>query len=201
MIRRSVSGRIIAVIMAAMLAAAFPAPVNAETQSRWYDSISSMLSAGEYEEGVVIAGIDMSKAKRPGDPGSALETKKLRSSADEIMTVDPGEAEAQKDLISWLRQLKDRLTGQYDDSVCITSIRRSDMTTAQILRALAADESVVFAEPNYIKSIESTGGGDGDPSGSAGTAGLASDASGLQWSSSESTTLHAAEKNGDVSRS
>ena len=72
MIRRSVSGRIIAVILAAMLAAAFPAPVNAVTGSRWYDSIPSMLSAGQYEEGVVIAGIDMSKAKRPGDPGSAL---------------------------------------------------------------------------------------------------------------------------------
>lgn len=199
MIRRSVSGRIIAVILAAMLAAAFPVPVNAENGSRWYDSIPSMLSAGQYEEGVVIAGIDMSKAKRPGDPGSALETKKLRSSADEIMTVDPDEAAVQQDLISWLRQLKDRLTGQYDDSVCITCIRRSDMTTAQILKALAADESVVFAEPNYIKSLESLNGNDpadpGDPAANA----AAMEASALQWSSSESATLHAAGKSGDVS--
>jgi len=201
MIRRSVSGRIIAMILAAMLAAAFPVPVNAETGTRWYDSIPSMLAAGEYEEGVVIAGIDMSKAKRPGDPGSALETKKLGSSADEIMTVDPGEAAVQQDLISWLRQLKDKLTGQYDDSVCITSIRRSDMTTAQILKTLAADDSVIFAEPNYIKSIESTGGGDngGDTSGSSDADAAAADASSLQWSSSESATLHAAGKNGDVS--
>ena len=200
MIRRSVSGRIIAVILAAMLAAAFPVPANAEAGSRWYDSIPSMLAAGQYEEGVVIAGIDMSKAKRPGDPGSALETKKLRSSADEIMTVDPDEASAQQDLLSWLRQLRDRLTGQYDDSVCITCIRRSDMTTAQILRMLAADDSVVFAEPNYIKSLESVGGGDADGSSeSTGTTGSASEASALQWSSSESATLHAAGKTGDVS--
>lgn len=30
----------------------------------------------EIEEGVVIAGIDMSKAKRTGDPGSALEAER-----------------------------------------------------------------------------------------------------------------------------
>ena len=35
----------------------------------WYDSIPDLLAAGEYEEGVVIAGIDMSRAKTPVDPG------------------------------------------------------------------------------------------------------------------------------------
>ena len=198
MIRRSGSGRIIAVLLAVMLVTAFPAPVNAETGSRWYDSIPSMISAGEYEEGVVIAGIDMSKAKRAGDPGSALETKKLRSSADEIMTVDPGPAE-QQDFLSWLRRLKNMLTGRNDDSVCITAIRRNDMTTEQILRMLAADDSVVFAEPNYIKSLESLGVGAAYVPGAAAANGDAQDVSALQWSSSEDAALHAAGRSGDVS--
>ena len=195
--RRPGSGRVISILLAVMLVISFPAPVKAADEAHWYDSIPAMLSAGEYEDGVVVAGIDMSKAKRPGDPGSALETKKLRSAADEIMTVDPDAASEQQDFFSWLRQLKDRLTGQHDDSVCITAIRRSDMTTEQILRMLAADDSIIFAEPNYIKKLESAGDNDtGDEHVNTAANGEAKDASALQWSLSDSSniTLHAAEK-------
>ncbi|MBR2707100.1 MAG: S8 family serine peptidase [Mogibacterium sp.] len=199
MIRRSVSGRIITVLLAVMLVTAFPAPINAAGEDQWYDSIPSMLSAGQYEEGVVIAGIDMSKAVRPEDPGSALETKKLRAASEAIMTVDAGDASADSDLLSWLRRLKDWLTGRNADGVCITSIRRKDMTTEQILRTLADDDSVVFAEPNYIKSLESLSGNDPADQGDAAANAAAREASALQWSSSESATLHAAGKNGNVS--
>lgn len=41
----------------------------------WADSIPEMLAAGEYEEGVVIAGIDMSKAKQSEDPGQLLRQR------------------------------------------------------------------------------------------------------------------------------
>ena len=38
---------------------------DAVSDAPWYDSIPDLLAAGEYEEGVVIAGIDMSRAKTP----------------------------------------------------------------------------------------------------------------------------------------
>ena len=122
----------------------------------WADSISEMLAAGEYEEGVVIAGIDMSKAKQSEDPGSALETEMFAEDTEELICVDSGDLTTGQDFYAWLRGLKDKLTGQDDDNVCITSISRSDMTTEQILELLSKDDSVVFAEPNYLVSMEST---------------------------------------------
>ena len=121
----------------------------------WYDSIPDLLAAGEYEEGVVIAGIDMSRAKTPVDPGSALDAGKLSAGTEELIYVDPEDAYTQQDFVSWLQQLKDSMSAEHDDRICITSIRRSDMTTARILELLASDDSIVFAEPNYIVSMDS----------------------------------------------
>ena len=266
---RRCTAKIITLLLAFALVTVYVLPVSAAGDEEvqvpsWYDSISEMLAAGEYEEGVVIAGIDMTKAKRSGDPGSALETGRLKSDTEELIYVDPEDAFEQQEFISWMSELKDKAAAQQNDGVCITSIRRSDMTTARMLKLLASDESIVFAEPNYIISTESQDGvpdeneigpeaGDpaaetidpaaktigpdveaaeqagseisdenetepetGDPaaetigqddssaaalrdteSGAGG--GTARDASALQWSSSEDTTLHAADKTGSVS--
>ena len=183
--KKRLSGRItgLVILTALIIANAFPviaAQKDEEHYSPWYDSVSEMLSAGEYEEGVVIAGIDMSKAARPGDPGSALETKK-HLYTEELFS----EAE------------------QQDDGVCIISVRRDDMTTEQILKLLASDDSVVFAEPNYIMNAQSLK--DGDTNSAKGSQvmlasgnGTAPDASILQWSSNENTSLHAANKANNV---
>ena len=128
---------------------------DAVSDAPWYDSIPDLLAAGEYEEGVVIAGIDMSRAKAPVDPGSALDAGKLSAGTEELIYVDPEDAYAQQDFVSWLQQLKDGMSAEHDDRICITSIRRSDMTTARILELLASDDSIVFAEPNYIVSMNS----------------------------------------------
>ena len=128
---------------------------GAVSDAPWYDSIPDLLAAGEYEEGVVIAGIDMSRAKTPVDPGSALDAGKLSAGTEELIYVDPEDAYTQQDFVSWLQQLKDSMSAEYDDRICITSIRRSDMTTARILELLASDDSIVFAEPNYIVSMDS----------------------------------------------
>ena len=190
----------------------------------WADSIPDMLDAGKYEEGVVVAGIDMSKAKSGEDPGSALDSKNLRPGAEEVMNLD-AESDSEEEFSSWLQKLKDSITGQ-DDGISIISIRRSGMTTEQILKILASDESVIFAEPNYIIDVEEDEESDADqadndaattdevPKAKAAGEDDADDAPGmlapnsggggvdgteLQWSSSENTTYHAAGKNGDVS--
>ena len=171
-------------------------------QTAWYDSIPDMLAAGNYEEGVVIAGIDMSRARNTGDPGSALETKKLRSGTEELISVDPEAALAEDEFSSWLQEHKSRLAEQ-NDGICITSISHNGMTTARILKLLASDESVVFAEPNYTATMESqesadSAGADRAASEAGDAAGLR-DVSSLQWSSAENTSLHIANKTKDVS--
>ena len=128
-------------------------PVSAQ-QEFWYDSIPEMLAAGDYEEGVVVAGIDMSKANHPKDSGSALESEKLREGTEDLISVDPDGTMTEEAFFSWLQEHKGTLSGQ-DDGICITSIRSSDMTTAQILELLACDDSIVFAEPNYITCMSS----------------------------------------------
>ena len=150
--------RIFSLFLSLALVSMYVIPVSAaqytqDSDTAWYDSISDMLAAGEYEEGVVIAGIDMSKARNADDPGSALETKKLRTAAEEIISVDPEDALTEEEFRSWLKEHKDGLDGD-SEGICITAVRRSDMTTARILKLLASDDSVVFAEPNYIISTE-----------------------------------------------
>ena len=66
--------RIIALFLLCLLAISYVVPAGAAVPAQeyiapWYDTIQEKLAAGEYEEGVVIVGIDMSKAKKAGDPG------------------------------------------------------------------------------------------------------------------------------------
>ena len=129
----------------------------ADEENRWSDSIPEMLTAGEYEEGVVVVGIDLSKGGQGDDPGSVLEAEQLGDSAEPLMTVNadtvPVEAaeESAQDLFSTEYQLYQEMSAEEsDEEICITSISRGDMTTEQLLYALAEDDHVLFAEPNYI---------------------------------------------------
>ena len=168
--------RIIALFTLCLLVITYAVPVGAAEAAQaysapWCDTIPQMLAAGEYEEGVVIAGIDMSKARKAGDPASALEEKELRADMEEIMT----------------------------DDISITVIRRDDMTTAQLLELLASDESILFAEPNYIMSRtadDDTPTADDIP---AEGASFARDMTSLQWSNSADTSLHGAGASGNYS--
>ena len=165
--------RIIALFTLCLLVITYAVPAGAAEAAQtysapWYDTIPQMLAAGEYEEGVVIVGIDMSKARKAGDPASALEEKELRADTEEIMT----------------------------DDISITVIRRDDMTTAQLLELLASDESILFAEPNYIMSGKTEDGDvvsdpDADDTAKAG-ASSARDMTSLQWSNSADTSFHGA---------
>ena len=119
----------LAIMLGIAMAASYAAPALAaesasyEDAQHWYDSIPEMLSAGEYEEGVVVAGI-ISEKKSDYAAGEI----------EEILEVTAGVAE---------------VTPKAEE-VSISLIRRDGMTTEEILRELAHDSSVVFAEPNYV---------------------------------------------------
>ena len=105
-----------------------------EEAAPWYESIPEMLSAGEYEEGVVVAGIAAEK-----------KDEVVSDETVELMEVDSDAASADGAV----------KVSSETENVSITLIRRDDMTTEEILRELAEDGSVVFAEPNYIVTEQS----------------------------------------------
>ncbi len=112
---------------------------NYKEAEPWYTSIPEMLAAGGYEEGVVVAGF--------------IEEKKEETGSGEdpqLMEVDVDAVEA------------DGAVGESSASedVSIKMIRRDGMTTEEILRELAEDSRVVFAEPNYVATEQSSKAGD-----------------------------------------
>ena len=108
----------------------------------WRDSIPQMLNAGKYEEGVVVAGISKEKAKN--------------SRGKELMTVEESSVEAAADENG--QEIED--CGDIE----IRTIRSKNKTTEEILSELAADDSVIFAEPNYIAMNSSLSEDTGDKS-------------------------------------
>ena len=93
-----------------------------------------------------------------------------------------------------------------DEDVRFVYIARKDMTTEELLRTLAEDPEVVFAEPNYIKEAadrseseddEDAGGEESDWI--VDPAKEPADLTQLQWSSFEDAAFHAPNVSGDVS--
>lgn len=174
----------------------------------WYDEIPQMLKAGKYREGVVFAGIDLRKVDK---------TEDVSEDAEEIMTVDASAAGAETAGAAGL-QSDD---AAQEDCISITCIQKDGMTTEQILKELAEDGSVVFAEPDYIvenqeedfdeKMIEEirtlTAGrkhtarvsGNSSDKISLQDDTSISDMTPLQWGNSDSASLHAEGFSGGVS--
>ena len=168
MSRHSKKAKIVSLLLALSLIFTYDVPIasiayasddaaKVSYEAPWHDSIHEMLSSGDYEQGVVICGIDMSKAKGALDPASALKASQLQGDAEELIKVDGDSSEPSKGFFSWFDELKSAMVGK-NDGICIVSIRRDDMTTEEILSLLAEDESVAFAEPNYIASAEDEDG-------------------------------------------
>lgn len=102
------------------------------------------------------------------------------------------------------------------NDISITAIRQEDVTTAELLKLLAKNDSIVFAEPNYITDMKSEeddamsdadegfteDSDEGDPSKEEITSdgdGSARDVTATQWSSSKDSTFRAAGNPGNVS--
>ena len=184
---------IVCVVPAASLTTFALEDKTEDSSAPWYESIPEMLAAGEYEEGVVIAGIDMSQAK--------LRDDRFADAMVEIMTVDGEE------LLEETGRLSADRAGQGGSGVSISMIRRPDMSTAELLEMLASDSSIVFAEPNYIVSLdaeeEDTAEETAEEAEALAEAPAESappkDVTAIQWSSSDDSTFRTADKQGDVS--
>ena len=133
---------------------------SADERVSWSEEIPRMLQAGKYREGVVFAGIDLRQTRSIED---------VSEDAEEIMTVDARAAEAAAGDPEAIAEAEavaaeggktvadegsKKIAAAQEDCVSITCIQRDDMTTEQILKELAKDDSVIFAEPDYIIEAE-----------------------------------------------
>ena len=104
-----------------------PFAAFAAGEAGWAADIPAMLAAGPYAEGEVIVAVDPAYA----DGFDLLTLMGLREDleGEDLMTVPAEEASA--------------------GEAVLTLISRPDRTTEELLYALAGDDRVVFAEPNY----------------------------------------------------
>lgn len=217
------------------------------TPAEWEDLIPAMLSAGDYEEGTVVAGVKTSANEALFKGKARLQAEKLVDSAEDIMTVEaeslesvladgdaagtPENAGAEGTPESAGAERKSGLRlnlADDDEDVRFVYITRKDMTTEELLRTLAEDPDVVFAEPDYIKEAaesgkaidqeaaeaiaaiiqEAAGRSESEDDEDAGgeesdwivdPAKEPADLTQLQWSSFEDAAFHAPNVSGDVS--
>lgn len=137
------SARFALAIVLALSLAPMPA-YAADSQPSWADEIDTMLLAGNYVEGQVVVGIDpvadsafdLSKLLF----GSLLgnRTELIEVAADSLQGANAGSP----------------------GTVIIAKIESDDMTTWDLLKALADEPAVVFAEPNYVAGLAEEDGAD-----------------------------------------
>ena len=163
-----------------------------EETAAWVRTIPSLLSAGAYEEGVVIAGI-----RRDPSEGTVSqktedipeETAELLEETEEILAVEEKHVE---DAMEAADLPVADTTSKAEPEISIEVIREEGKTTEELLLLLAEDPRVVFAEPNYIGETSAVTDGSkdvttiGDLSGVAEESEIA-DLSGLQWSFTDET--------------
>lgn len=124
----------------------------------WKDSISEMLESGSYDEGEALAVV----------VGGASAYALNESSDDLLGKCEPLAQVSEKayDQAAGIEQAQaygmDYTDNEDVSSVDIVLVKRSGMSTKEILGRLAEDDRVLYAEPNYTKKVVVTDGqGDG----------------------------------------
>ena len=181
-------------IMAAVLAVSLmPLPAFAEGSGSpangfWVDEIGVMLASGDYIEGEAIVGFWE-------DPGaSGLTTQVSAYEVEPLLEVAASAVDAQQDAV----QANTGITTQSSDparDVRISLVSSDSLSTEGLLRQLADDPRVAFAEPNYVGEYDAVDGESGAAAAVSrslitglasqeGVEGAACDLTQLQWGNS-----------------
>lgn len=122
-----------------LLALAPSAPVQAAQEERWSDSIDAMLASGAYVEGEAIVALygneDGALAAQDELPVDGLEP--LMEVGAQAAGIAAGEG----------------LVAQAEQSVTLSLVSSDSLSTEELLRSLADDPRVAFAEPNYYAEL------------------------------------------------
>ncbi|MBR1828815.1 MAG: S8 family serine peptidase [Atopobiaceae bacterium] len=137
------------------------------------DEIEDMLTAGTYVEGEVIAAFSTTDGNLVTQVDAPYEVKPL-------MTVDSSAA----------RSADGALIAQSTGNLTLSSVTSGSLSTEELLRSLANDPNVAFAEPNYTFTLE--GAEEASYLTSQADASTIGDLTALQWDNwSSATTMHA----------
>ena len=121
--------RICAGLLALVLTLSLVPAAAASEEATWAADIPAMLAAGPYADGEVIVAVDPAYA----DDFDLLVLLGLKDDLEgEDLIIVPEEDASRGEAV-------------------LTLITRPDSTTEELLYALAGDDRVVFAEPNYIR--------------------------------------------------
>lgn len=143
-----------AILSVAMVLAATPLPKptvayareEAEAQgTSWPDNIDELLSAAPYAEGEVIAGMVAT-----GDEAALQAQAELPEvSVESLLQLDAQNVLAREEETE---QASDALVAQAeaDGEVSVVLLTSDTMSTEEMLRSLATNDRVAFAEPNYL---------------------------------------------------
>ena len=186
--------------------ACLPTVAHAEPAAAqsWADDIEAMLAAAPYVEGEVIVGY-YGHVDEPGFLEDGILSTEP-SSADELealIEVDSSNCDlAGQDGLQSSGALSVQAT---QDEIIIAVETSENLTTAEMMRKLADDPRVAFAEPNYLvaaadnlvvgRSPSLTASADGDPA-NASESDKAADLTPLQWANSNDTSLRTVELDG-----
>ena len=114
-------------------------PVHATTEERWSDAIDAMLASGEYADGEAVVAL-------LGDEDHALAAQaELPVDDFEPLMEVSGQAVGMAE--------GDGLVAQSADEVTLSLVSSDSLSTEEILRSLANNPRVAFAEPNYYAEL------------------------------------------------
>ena len=129
----------------ALVLAGTPCPAIAQETTdaveRWSDDIPTLLAAGEYAEGEALVGL-----VGAGDTSGLIAQDELPGNVEALMDVDGADVLANADAAT-----PGQLVAQAEqEGVTLAVITSDSMSTEELLYALAENDRVVFAEPNYL---------------------------------------------------
>ena len=155
------TGRIAARAMSLLMSAVFaftliPSDVYAGTSQDAdtdIDSrVESLLAAGDYEDGAVMALVTDS---------SVIEEYSSRADTEELATIE------EETVVDFTEESEDpdaegagMETADLSEDAVLVTISNSSRSTEALLRDLLADDRVLLAEPNYVTEIEEEDAGD-----------------------------------------
>ena len=144
---RSLPGRLFALLATAVFVLSL-CPISVQA-----DDIDDMLAAGNYVEGEVIAAILTEGLQTEDESDAPYEVTELISVDPYAVQQAVEDEEAQGSAKNSAYSIK--VTTSLSDSINLCVVSSDTMSTEELLRMLADDPNVVFAEPNYLLDMDS----------------------------------------------
>ncbi len=179
---RNVASVVLAVVLVVSLLplnalAAGASSSDASEQTNWRDNIDQMLESCEYREGEAVTVVadggeaELSSINEDGQAASEdvlSGSESLFEASESAAALTFGESEvetavaaadaAADEAAAATADNEADAASDDDSAVRIVAVKRDDMSTRELLEALAEDPRVICAEPNYVSYVDASDG-------------------------------------------